>query len=75
MEKLRRNGIIVFLDRPLEDLTATKGRPLTPDLDSIKKKYEERYEKYKKAADYTAFVDSTATDAAKKITDVLGYNK
>ncbi|MCR5353274.1 MAG: AAA family ATPase [Clostridiales bacterium] len=75
IKKLRRNGIIVFLDRPLEELTATKGRPLTPDLESIKKKYEERFEKYKKAADYTVYVDSTATDAANKITDVLGYNK
>jgi shikimate dehydrogenase len=73
--KLRRNGVIVFLDRPLCDLTSTNGRPLTPDLDSIKKKYEERYEIYKQSADLIISVDTTARNVANKIIELLKYNK
>lgn len=50
IENLARNGFIVFLDRPLEDIRITSDRPLTPDRESLRKKYTERYSLYCGAA-------------------------
>ncbi|MBQ7499712.1 MAG: shikimate dehydrogenase [Clostridia bacterium] len=67
MTALRRNGTIVFLDRPLEKLAGYKGRPLTPDFDSMKKKYEERYELYLRYADVVIKVNGSPSDTAEKV--------
>ncbi len=48
---LRENGMIVFLDRPLEKLVATADRPLSSDREKLRKRYEERYDIYCAAAD------------------------
>ncbi len=48
-EALRENGIVVFLDTPLEMLE-TKGRPLSSKK-GIENIYRERIEKYRKSAD------------------------
>ena len=45
------NGIIFLLNRDLEKL-ATNGRPLSSDLDALKKRYEERRDKYLDFADF-----------------------
>ncbi len=52
LDLLRQNGILVFLDAPLESLRATADRPLSSDFESLKQRYEERYEIYCRAADY-----------------------
>lgn len=49
VEALRENGIVVFLDTPLEMLE-TKGRPLS-NKNGIENIYRERIEKYRKSAD------------------------
>ncbi len=51
VDSLRSNGILVFLDRPLEDLIPTDDRPLASDKDMIKKRYEERYDIYRSVCD------------------------
>ena len=53
--RLRQSGIVVFLKRPLEDLS-TKGRPLSKDMDTLKKMYEERLPLYLSASDYSVEV-------------------
>ncbi|MCF0105155.1 MAG: shikimate dehydrogenase [Holdemanella sp.] len=52
MDSLKRNGIIVFIDRKL-DLLKTKdaNRPLSSSKEAVKKLYEERYPLYMQYAD------------------------
>lgn len=47
---LRRNGKILYIDRPVEKL-ALKGRPLSKDRETVKRLYEERRALYEDAAD------------------------
>ncbi len=51
IDNLRQNGKIVFIDRPLEMLTATSSRPLSNDPEKLKKLYSERYDIYMRNAD------------------------
>ncbi len=46
LRALRSNGVIYFLDRPLEKLTPTGDRPLSSDYEALKKRFEERYPLY-----------------------------
>lgn len=48
---MRRNGRVIFIDRPLERLITTASRPLSSDREALKKRYEERYDIYRGAAD------------------------
>lgn len=51
LDALRANGRIYFLDRPLEQLMASDDRPLASDRAALEKRYAERYELYRAAAD------------------------
>ena len=51
IRNLKLNGKLFFLDRPLEDIVPTDTRPLSSSFEDLKKRYEERYELYKAAAD------------------------
>ncbi len=51
LDALRRNGRLVFLDRPLKDLLPTPDRPLASSAEAIKRRYEERYPRYCAVAD------------------------
>lgn len=51
IDALRANGKIIFLDRPLHLLQSTASRPLSAQKEQLQKLYEERYERYKIAAD------------------------
>lgn len=73
MTKLRRNGIIVFLDRPLSAIAQTdlSNRPLVQNqLEQLEKLYTERIELYKKYATYIidndGSVDEVATELVKR---------
>ena len=48
---LHQNCKVIFLDRPLEWLTPTSDRPTASDKEAIKKRYEERYDRYIATAD------------------------
>ena len=56
---LRENGRIYFIDRSLSHLMPTSDRPLSSTADDLKKRYNERYEIYKAAADVTVNGDAT----------------
>lgn len=53
LRRLRQNGILYFLNRPLSQLKAKSDRPLSADIESLKKRYQERLPLYKAAADVT----------------------
>ena len=67
VKMLRENGRIFFLDRDPEKLTPTDSRPTASDRTAIMKRYEERYEIYKKAADERISSNRTPVDSMKKI--------
>ncbi len=46
IELLCENGRIYFIDRPLENLTATSDRPLSSNKSDLEKRYQERYPIY-----------------------------
>ncbi len=53
VRELKKNGILVFIDRQIEKLTPTADRPLLQNKDMLKKLFNERYDIYKAAADIT----------------------
>ncbi len=68
---LRRNGIILFLDRSLENLVATADRPLSSDTEKLKNLFEKRYDVYKSCADAVIPADGEIADVVEKIKGVL----
>ena len=69
VRNLKKNGKIYFLDRPLKLLTATADRPLTKDTEGMKKRYDERYEKYLAAADTVVKADKSLEE---ELNEILG---
>lgn len=66
---LRGNGVIYFIDRPLEKLITTDDRPLSSNRDDLIKRYNERYDIYCGVADKRVINDSeieTVIDAIKE---------
>ncbi len=69
IEFLKQNGVVVFLDRPLENLITTSDRPLSSDREKLEKRYKERYSLYCLSADVivdAGFDISTNTKAVKE---------
>lgn len=68
---LKENGLIVFIDRDISLLTPTSSRPLSSNLDDLKKLYEERLPFYKKYADVIVSnnndIESTVNNIIDKI--------
>ncbi|MBE6732972.1 MAG: shikimate dehydrogenase [Ruminococcaceae bacterium] len=67
IERLRQNGKIYFLDRPINDLLVTDDRPLSNDIEKLKKLYDERYDLYRKAADVIVKCDFDIEENIKAI--------
>lgn len=55
---MAQNGFVYWLKRPLECLQLGNGRPLSTDLDSVKKIYAEREPLYAAAADFLMPLDN-----------------
>ena len=68
---LKRNGTVIFLDRPPEELTPTDDRPLADQADKIKALYEARYPLYLAAADAVVGVCGTPEETAKQVMEKL----
>lgn len=71
---LKQNGVLFFLNRPIENIVPTADRPLSSDVEALKKRFEERYEKYLEAADYEITADDSIQDAANKIREIFYEN-
>lgn len=70
INNLKQNGKIYFIDRSLELLTPTATRPLSNDLNKLKKLYEERYPIYLDDSDYHIDNNQEIEDAVNKIIEV-----
>jgi shikimate dehydrogenase len=66
IDLLRRNGRIIFLDRPVSQLLPTEDRPLSSSKEAILQRYNERYPLYCAAADKTV-AGSTPEDTVKEL--------
>ena len=51
MEYLKANGLVIFIDRPLELLQVSDTRPLSSNQSDLEKLYYERYNLYCNYAD------------------------
>ena len=67
VRRLRQNGRIYFLDRPVEDIMPSDDRPLSRDREALEKRYAERYPRYVTAADTRIPVAGFADTVAKAI--------
>ena len=67
VQSLKSNGRVYFIDRPFECLVATDDRPLSSDIDSLRKRYEERYDIYRSTADVIIDGSGTVEDVVKRI--------
>lgn len=63
---LRENSTVIFLNAPIERL-ATDGRPLSKDLDTLKKMHAQRLPLYLETADITVEVDSDPNETLRRI--------
>lgn len=67
---LKQNGKIFWIDRAINKLV-TEGRPLSKDIETVKKLYAERKEKYEFFADKKITNDGEFADAVKGVMDAL----
>lgn len=75
IENLKSNGKIYFLDRPLSMLLTTDDRPLSSNRADLEKRYNERYELYRKYADVIVDGSGCVSEVAKRIeADFNGYS-
>lgn len=75
IEVLKKESLIIFLDRPIEkiieDLDIAK-RPLLKDgKEKIRNLYKERYELYKESADKIVINDGTMEDVIEKLKEAI----
>jgi len=66
-DALSQNGIVIFLECPLEYL-ATTGRPLSVDLETL---YQRRLPLYKGLCQHTITVSADLADDVRRINEVL----
>ena len=67
---LRENSTVVFLNAPLETL-ATDGRPLSKNIETLKKMYAERLPLYLETADKTVEVDPDPEITVRRIIECV----
>lgn len=72
VKKLRQNGKLYLLDRSPDLLTPTFDRPLARDVETMKRRYYERYDAYHAAADEIIINNGAASDAADAIERMHG---
>lgn len=71
VRRLKQNGVLVFIDRPLRFLCPTKSRPLASNRQAIEKRYKERYPIYKKIGDFVLYPKPKIEDNVSILTEML----
>ena len=66
IKNLKKNGLIWFIDRPIESLETGPDRPLSSNKNQLIKRYNERYPKYNACADFVLKDFETPTLAAEQ---------
>ena len=71
VDALKKNGIIIFLDRPLDQLMPASDRPLADTKENVAALLEKRYPIYRSTCDGSISNDKTPEDGAEKILSLL----
>lgn len=75
IEALKENGIIIFIDRPIENIAANANlskRPLLKDgIHKLYDIYNERYELYKKYSTFQVMNDSSLEEVVNRIIRII----
>lgn len=71
VRELKRNGTIIFLDRPLEKLISTDDRPLSSSREALRKVYEDRIDIYRSCADITVDASGSIEEVTGKVLQAL----
>ena len=71
VDALKQNGLLVFLDRPLEELLPTGDRPLADDREKLQRLYTVRYSIYTRTADLVLPVRGTPEETANALLEML----
>ena len=74
LRALHQNGVLLFLDRPLDALTVGGGRPLSSSTEALKKMEAERRPLYLAAADAVIPNSGTVEDAVTAAMEALDGN-
>ncbi|NLC95955.1 MAG: shikimate dehydrogenase [Erysipelotrichaceae bacterium] len=72
INSLRKNGLIIFLDRDIEKISLSKNRPLTQNKNDLIKLYEERMSLYNNYSDIIIDNNQTTKKAIEKIKKEIG---
>ncbi|SCG83137.1 shikimate kinase [Proteiniborus sp. DW1] len=79
IEALKENGIIIFINRPIENIVKNiniKKRPLLKDKkETLYKLYDERIDLYKRYCDYEITNNSSIYSAVNKIEFIINSNR
>ncbi len=79
MERLKNNGVIIFVDRSPEKIIETLDDSVRPLLkDGVKRifdLYKERYELYKKYSDIVIFNNEELEKSVNEVKDIIGLIK
>lgn len=67
VDMVKANGLVYFLDRPLDQLVASQSRPLSSTQEDLEKKYEERFDLYRKTADCIVDASQSIEETSQKI--------
>ncbi len=71
IKSLKANGIIIFIDRDINNIAIDDTRPLSSNVEKLKKLYNERYLLYKEACDYVVTNNDDINETVNKIIDIL----
>ncbi len=74
IEDLKKNSIVIFIDRSIELLEATSSRPLSNNKNDLQKLYEERYPIYIASCDYQIKNNDDLQSVVSKIIEVYNEN-
>ncbi|MEG0456649.1 MAG: shikimate kinase [Oscillospiraceae bacterium] len=73
IENLKLNSIIIFIDRPLENLCFDSSRPLSSTFEDLKTLYNERYSVYNRVCDKKITNNTTLGQVANDIIAYCGF--
>ena len=73
VKSLKGNGIIIFIDRSIDNIKTDDTRPLSSNVEKLNKLYKERYPLYKNACDYEVSNKGDIHDTVNKIIELINF--
>ena len=68
---LKQNGKLLFIDRPIDDITHGEGRPLAPNRERLLELYRVRLQIYTGVSDIHAAVSGSINDVSDRLMEII----